>query len=91
MKTDTIEYNVSRFLIAALINADVSGLDDEDAAALEDFELEVQFHAPAGFKFGHFAFDSSEDDQHENFRTCEVTNLLSDTATLTAVYVEVQA
>ena len=46
---ETIEYNIGGHYLSALINCDLSGLADEEAAALDEFADQVRHDAPAGF------------------------------------------
>ena len=80
---DTIEYNIGTHYLSALINGDLSGLADEEAAALEDFEFQARCDAPAGFQFGHFSCPNGEPD---DFKMCEVSGLMAQTIPVAAIY-----
>lgn len=80
---ETIEYNIGGHYLSALINCDLSGLADEEVAALEDFEFQARCDAPAGFEFGHF---SCPDGEPDNFMMCEVSGLMAQTVPVTAIY-----
>lgn len=80
---DSIEYNIGVHYLSALINGDISGLADEEAAALDDFVYQAQLDAPAGFEFGHF---SPADCEADDFKMCEVSGLMAKTAPVTAIY-----
>lgn len=80
---DTIEYNIGTHYLSALINCDLSGLSDEEAAALEDFEHQARHDAPAGFEFGHFSCSTEEPDE---FKLCEISGLMAQTIPVAAIY-----
>jgi hypothetical protein len=80
------DFDVSTDYLSGLINGDVSGLDDDEALNLEEFEQWAQGQAPEGFRFSHWA-DMGEDTK--DFRICEVCGLLAETETVRAMYAEV--
>ena len=82
-KSDSLEYNGGTHDLSALINADLSGLADEEAAALDEFEYQVKCDAPTGFEFGHF---SPPEDYSDDFKMCEVSGLMAQTVPVTAIY-----
>lgn len=81
MKTwDHFEYKIAKYYLSALINSDLSGLEDEEVDALTTFEQNAHFNAEvAGFTVGHWADDSDDD---TNFARCDVTGLYADVATV---------
>ena len=82
-QSDSIKYNVGTHYLSALINADLSGLADEEAAALDEFADQVRHDAPTGFEFGHF---SPPDGYADDFKMCEVCGLMAQTVPLIAIY-----
>lgn len=80
---DSIKYNVGTHYLSALINADLSGLADEEAAALDEFADQVRHDAPSGFEFGHF---SPPDEYTDDFKMCEVSGQMASTVPLIAIY-----
>lgn len=82
-QSDSIEYNIGTHYLAALINADLSGLADEEAAALDEFEYQVKCDTPAGFEFGHFIAPTNH---YDDFKMCEVSGLMASTVPVTAIY-----
>lgn len=82
-QSDSIEYNVGTHYLSALINADLSGLADEEAAALDEFEYQVKCDTPVGFEFGHFI---PPEDYSDDFKMCEVSGLMAQTVPVTAIY-----
>jgi hypothetical protein len=66
MKFDTTEYEIGAHFLSALINGDYSGLSDEEARALDQFEAN-NGPGPLG---GHWA---DIEDSCEEFGRCDVT------------------
>ena len=87
-RSESIEYNIGTHYLSALIDGDITGLADEEAAALEDFEYQAKLDAPAGFEFGHFSVPDAEPDE---FRMCEVSGLMAQTQPVEAVYWQKEA
>lgn len=83
--THIYEFKVAKHFISALINNDESGLTDDEAAQLWEWEqnLPKHFHFKAPM---HKVFDVSPD-TGQNFIRCEVCELFADCATLTVNYV----
>ena len=66
-------YTVAKHFITALINDDYTGLEDGDHIMLEDFLADVD---------GSY-WTLEHEEQHDNFKRCEVTNLMADCTTIT--------
>jgi hypothetical protein len=83
--THCYEFKVAKHFISALINDDESGLTDDEAAMLWEWEqnLPNHFHFKAPM---HKVFDVSPD-TGEDFTRCEVCELFADCATLTVNYI----
>lgn len=70
---DHYEFRIGSHFLAAMINADTSGMSDEEAAELDAFE-NAAFEAAraAGFTVGHWA-DVTEDG--EDFGRCDISGM----------------
>lgn len=81
MKTwDHFEYKIAKYYLPALINDDVSGMDEPEIDALTTFELSAYLTAvDDGFTVGHWDADSDDD---TNFARCDVSNLYADVTTV---------
>ena len=77
-KTKRIEMNIADHLVCALVNADVSGLEDSDIKAIDN-TIE---------NYGPYFYIYCPSETETNFSRCDITSLLSDCLTVT---VEVSA
>lgn len=85
MQWDHIDYHVGAHYLPALINADLSGLEDQEIADLGVFVAQAQYaDVPAGFVFGHWSSDP--DDEGEDFRRCDVSGMHAGCVLLRAHY-----
>lgn len=75
MKFDHIEARICTHYLPALINGDLSGLTDEEAADLEAFEKYVRDDRPVGY------WDCDSDDEGD-FGRDEVTGLMGTVCTV---------
>lgn len=73
MKWDRFDYKVADHFLSAIINADDSGLNDEEARQLQEFQANAYNAARAdGFTVGHWDADT---DQSEDWGRCAITGL----------------
>ena len=77
------EYKISKHLACALINDDESGLDDDEATILWEWEQNLPNHYHFKAKM-HKVFEVSEDEEET---ICEACNLWSECVTLTVNYI----
>ena len=84
MKTETTEYLVLDHLLAYFINADSSGLTDDEIEEVNEFEHDqVQW---AMRRPGYVSHHRSHDgDYSENFGRCEITKCFGNRSTLVLV------
>jgi len=83
MKYDVYTFKASSHLVSALINDDESGLDDDEATILWEWEQNLPKH----FHFKtpkHKNWDVSEDEEE---CICEICNMFSKCVTLTLTYI----
>lgn len=73
------EFSIASDLLPALINGDVTGLDDDDEAEFD------QWLASIPKVVGHWAYDEVDDC---GFSTCAVSGLLSDCTTVKLMFKE---
>jgi hypothetical protein len=79
----TIIQEVSEHFMPALINDDLTGLSDDDEAALKKFLANsTQLD---GWEFRHFSHDN---DSFPEFTTCDITGLYSNCVTIKLVFKE---
>lgn len=77
MRFDEYEYRIGTHFLSALINADLSGLTDEEEAELDAFERRAhEEHGTGG------SWIVPGDDSDTDFGTCDVSDMASDTRTV---------
>ena len=84
MKTETIEYLVLEHLLAYFINADSSGLTDDEIEEVNEFEHDqVQWaRRRPGYVSHHWSTDG---DYTDDFGRCEITQTMGNRAGLVLV------
>lgn len=78
MQWKTYDYKISAHFLAVLINADSSGLSDDEEKQLSEWENIARQDMPEGYTFGHWSWDESEPE----FARCEVCEMLADCVTV---------
>lgn len=79
---ETEEYTIGSHFLPALINGDITGLDDEDEELLAAFTFEA-----VGFRDGHW---SVPEDAEPEFAMCEITGFMSECQTIEYVTIKEQ-
>ena len=75
MQWDSFDYKVADHYLSALINADLSGMDDAEIARCQEWESQSYADArSAGFTVGHW---SDVEGSGEDWGTCDVSGLLA--------------
>ena len=69
---DFYNYTIGSHFLSAIINADCSGLTDEDERQLDDFLANLPPAAVGG------VWELQDDEYETDFARCEVTDLMSD-------------
>ena len=80
MKFDYIEVTIGSHFLCALINADSSGLDDDEDTQLANWEADIIMTASACAAIGpgHWSYGHGTDE----FGLCDVTGLRGDVETV---------
>ena len=86
-RSTELTFTVASHYLSALINFDYSGLETAEMQMVEDFYNDIHSQTPDGFEWGHL----SVSDDHPEFDTCEICDLLADCVTVTAIYWNKQA
>lgn len=84
MKSQIISYTVMAHWLPAIVNDDLSGIDNQDDIHVLSLLDRVQEDCPENHTFGHFA--TTED--CDEFGLCEICNLRGSVERLEAVYWE---
>ena len=75
LQWDSYEFKVAGHFLSALINADESGMSDEESAEFNAWEESARQNARnSGFTIGHWSCDSEESDE---WGRCDVTGLFA--------------
>lgn len=82
------KYKAAGTYFSALINGDDSGLEDNEAVELNNFEQGILRQTPEGFTFSHYDTESTEDDG--SFEECDISGLFANCYTLVALYRKVE-
>lgn len=81
-RSTELTFYVAEHYLAALINFDYSGLENDEIGIVEGFYNEIHAQTPNDFEWGHLSVTNEQPE----FRVCEASEKLANCVEVTAIY-----